>query len=376
MNEKDETCSGERWTEALMWYNAVRGADDKQRPRVAGYTWHEWYADNENRRVFDELGRLLGSRAPYRYLRRPSKGELDRDDYDLSVPIADWLKAHAPHDTKEPRLRADNWWWIAGGVAGAAVLTLFLFSSLWFGPTSETGVPTHYQTGVGGLKEVGLRDGSTIILGGQTKLYVSFSAERRSVKLIEGQAWFVVAHNAHWPFVVTAGNGTITAVGTAFCVTRDSDRVVVAVTEGAVEILARLPPPISPNIDQRMVAKSVLAPIRIKRGEELAFRDNGALSPIKATDTHAATAWTQGRLTFDDQSLRYVIETVDRYSSRHIIVSPSAGALRFTGIVFDNEIEDWLQSLEGIFPVSVDERGADVSIQIRSSTPTGSEGSR
>src|SRR6185312_11086218 len=93
-----------------------------------------------------------------------------------------------------------------------------------------------YQTKVGELRNVHLPDGSSIILGGQTELSVSFSAQRRSVGLLKGEAWFQVAHRSHWPFVVAAGDGTITDLGTAFLVQRDSDRVVVTVTQGTVEI--------------------------------------------------------------------------------------------------------------------------------------------
>lgn len=370
MNEKSKASSGERWTEALRWYNAEREADEKQRTRVAGLAWHEWYADQENRRVFDQVKRLLASRIPYPHLRRPRRGELEKDRYDLSVPIADWLGADARRESKKRRVAAAWVWWLSGGAAAAALLALLCLSPLRSGSNGPSSAPAVYQTGVGELREIHLRDGSSVTLGGQTKVLVTFSAQRRSVDLKEGQAWFKVAHNRNWPFMVTAGNGTITAVGTAFCVTRDSDRVVIAVTEGTVEVSERPRPRLSPRPGQKVAARPVLMPIRVARGEEFAFGDEGALARVKPTDTHAAVAWTSGRLTFDDQPLRYVIETVDRYSSRHILASPAAGALRFTGIVFDNEIEDWLRSLQGIFPVTVDERGADIRIQMRSSNPT------
>src|SRR6185437_11953300 len=240
----------------------------------------------------------------------------------------------------------------------------------WFVWSGGYGAAISYQTPIGRIREVHLRDGSSITLGGETKVVVTFSAQRRSVSLVEGQAWFKVAHNPHWPFVVAAGDGTITAVGTAFLVTRYSDRVLVAVTEGTVEVAARSRDPIVHNAYQPAEVSPVLTQIRIGRGEELALRDNGALIRVGPVDTRAATAWMQGQLTFDNQPLRYVIDTIDRYSSRHIVVSPAAGDLRFSGIVFDNEIASWLRSLEAVFPVVVQEHGANVRIEIRSSMPT------
>ncbi len=370
MSEQEKKAgSRDRWTEALRWYAKARGGDDQQGVPIAGQSWHDWHADKENRRVLRKVARLLASREPYRRLRRPGRRELEKDSYDPSIPIAQWLKAHPAEQPKARRVSPGTWWWCAGGAAAAAILVLVLTLPLRLMPYGGIGARTVYQTGVGGLKEVHLRDGSSITLGAQTRLYVAFSAQLRTVRLAAGQAWFHVAHNPKWPFVVTAGEATITDVGTAFCVTRDPDRVVVAVTEGMVEVSGRSPPPAARELHQRMVARPVLAPIRVSRGEELTFGENGAPSPVKATDIRAATAWTHGRLIFDDQSLRDVIETVDRYSSRRIVVSPAAGNLRFTGIVFDNEIEDWLQSLQGIFPVTVNEHGADIRIQMRTSTP-------
>jgi transmembrane sensor len=356
----------DRWTEALMWYTKARAADDQQGDRVGGRSWHDWHADRENRRVLRKLAGLLSSREPYRHLRRPSRAELEKDTYDPSIPIAEWLKSHPANEPKPRRVSAGTWWWCAaGGALAAAILVLFLVSPFRFALYGGSGAQTVYQTGVGGLKEVHLRDGSSITLGAETRLYVALSAQRREVKLAAGQAWFHVAHNRKWPFVVTAGRATITDIGTAFCVTRDPDRVVVAVTEGMVEVSGRSAPHTAPLVHQRMVATPVLAPIRVSRGEELTFGENGAPGAVRPADVRAATAWIRGRLIFDDQSLRHVIETVNRYSSRHIAVSPSAGNLRFTGIVFDNEIDDWLQSLEGIFPVTVNEHGAGIRIQMR-----------
>lgn len=363
----------DRWAEALIWRNTLREAEGKDLTNALAREWQHWYADLENQRAFDDVSRLLSDRGLYRTRPRPRRAELEADGYDLSVPIAEWRKTHTPRLTRRECASAGNWRrWLSGGIAVAAVAAVAVLVVRWplrFWSAVGLSGPVVYQTNVGELEVVHLRDGSSIALGGRTELSVAFSAQRRSVSLIEGQAWFKVAHDPRWPFVVAAGDGTITAVGTAFLVTRDSDQVVVTVTEGAVEITARRlgQPPL--GLDQGFTLKPVLAPIRVSRGEEVAFSDKGTLSPVKHADIHAATAWTHGRLTFDDQPLRYVVETVDRYSSLHIAVSPSAGALRFSGIVFDDEIEAWLRGLERIFPVAVEERGAAVCIHLRNSKP-------
>lgn len=368
MNEegKEDPTSVDRWSQALSWHVILCEMDEKELASSLARKWQDWYADAKNRRVFDNVSRLLADRGHYRKRCRPAKAELEVDSYDLSGPITEWHRARARKKSRNFGSSGRKWqWWLSGGIAVAAIAVLIILWPHSFRLGGDSGRIV-YQTQVGGLKAVYLPDGSSIILGGRTELSVALSTQRRSVNLIEGQAWFRVAHDPHWPFVVTAGDGSITDIGTAFLVTRDSDRVVVTVTEGAVTVSARQPVRLSYTFDRGPVIKPRLAPIRLGRGEQLALSDTGALGPLTQADMRAATAWTSGRLTFDNQPLRYVIEAVNRYSSRRIVVSPSAGVLRFSGIVFDDEISDWLQSLEVIFPVTIEERGDDVRIYLRS----------
>jgi ferric-dicitrate binding protein FerR (iron transport regulator) len=62
-----------------------------------------------------------------------------------------------------------------------------------------------------------------------------------------------------------------------------------------------------------------------------------------------------------------VIADIGRYSSREIrIASPKVGELRVTGIVFQQNIDGWLASLEATFPVRVvPEADGAVTLQSR-----------
>jgi len=77
------------------------------------------------------------------------------------------------------------------------------------------------------------RAGSSTTAGWHKRFYEradrsvgNFTRSRRSVILGRGEALFEVAHDSARPFVVIAGNGSITAVGTTFDVRKDADRVV------------------------------------------------------------------------------------------------------------------------------------------------------
>lgn len=363
--EQRRSSDHDRWVEALDWYTTLIESDAAKLTNAVGRKWQEWYAESENRRVFDDLSRLLADRSLYRTRCQRRSAELAGNEYDPSVPISDWRRARSRRRTQsQPAVGRTQWWLLAPGIT--ALLLIWCLVQLADGgrPVSRRFV---YQTDTGHIRDIRLRDGSQIVLGGRTRLTVVLSAKSRSVSLIEGQAWFKVADNPRWPFAVAAGNGTIKDLGTAFLVTRESDRVLVTVTQGAVEVSTkpRRQPPVA-----GAALRAALVPIRVDRGEELVFEDDGTVGPVKQADIHAATAWTRGRLTFNNQPLRYVIETVQRYSTRRIVMDPSAGAVRVSGVVFADQIEDWIRTLKKVVPISVEEGAVEAGVERRSLKPT------
>ncbi len=399
MRDTEDALSGDasRWVEALTWHERLTEADQAELTSTLIREWQIWHADPENQRTFDHLSRLVVDAVRAR--RSPSrKADLIEDEYDAAIPIALWRRSRVP----PPGLHRLPWVAgrsgfiamvaaVAAAIAGALWLPLGRFAAQvrweslapqtrgWGEARRQSGAVT-FETTVGELKDVKLRDGSQITLGGGTKLAVDLSARTRSVELIRGEAWFRVAHNPNWPFTVDAGDGAITAVGTAFLVTRDSDLVVVTVTEGAISV--RAPPLVNSASVRRRQTESPTtpSPIRVTRGEEVSYHDNGTMTSVIAADTHAATAWTQGRLIFDNQPLRYVIEGVNRYSARHVFVTPSAGRLRFSGVILLGEFAEWLQRLPAVVPVDVDQGNAAICIRVPSdeddASCTGSRGHR
>ena len=104
-----------------------------------------------------------------------------------------------------------------------------------------------------------LPDGSTVELNAGAEIAVNFTPERRSVRLVRGEAFFSVTKDATRPFVVSASGVEVRAVGTAFAVRCDTEGVGVLVTEGRVAVepvvpsvpngsgIGEPPPPTEPN---------------------------------------------------------------------------------------------------------------------------------
>lgn len=348
-----------RWLEALSWHERLTNENESELPTEVIRAWQAWNADPENQLVFDQVSALSAIRHSRCKSNRYRKGGLIVDDYDVTVPVAEWrIKSTAP----PRRWSSIEKWRLPVKLAASAIVLLVIF--IGWGPRISWNARSEtFQTDVGRVENIHLSDGSAITMGGGTRLTVTLSSRVRFVQLTRGDAWFRVAHDPKWPFVVHAGDRVIRAVGTAFLVTRDSDRVIVTVTEGTVAIT--VPPPV-PLSHTRSTALQRLQPsVRVTRGETISYSDDGALEPVVKADMSAAAGWTQGQLVFDDEPLRYVIESVNRYFPHRIAATPSAGSLRFSGVIFRSEVQDWLRGLSGIFPVDVDERGDVICVHMR-----------
>lgn len=224
-----------------------------------------------------------------------------------------------------------------------------------------------FVTGTGEQRRIVLDDGSTLDLNTRSSVHVRFSDTARRIELTEGEAYFSVTKDPARPFLVTAGNAVVRAVGTQFNVYRQQTRAVVTVLEGKVAVTASdvsaSGESLLPVASQRDEAPAVPAPIEIGAGEEVAvsLHDDGssiASSPA-VTNTRAATAWRQRRLIFENQSLAEVAAEFNRYNRRKFVIEDAQlGTDIIIGGVFDADRPDDLVSfLQGQSHVRV-QRGA------------------
>jgi transmembrane sensor len=270
----------------------------------------------------------------------------DRDRYDASVPIKDW---HAPGAARRP--------WMAIAV-GASFAFLVLSMAMWkfTAPATDT-----FDTAIGENRNVTLSDGSTIALGADTQIKVSLSGQERNIELTKGEALFMVAKDAARPFKVHAGDATVVAVGTAFNVERDSDRAVVSVTEGRVVV--------EPAIHFLPVAmlhefKPKLRSVRLDAGQQTTAGSAGIEEPTKMEDP--ATGWQVGHLAFHLQPLHYVLEDVNRYAQKPIVLEgENVGTLVITGTVERENIAGWVRSLERAFDLQATEEADQIILRAR-----------
>ena len=335
---------------AAEWFVRLQGAEVSLEDTLA---WQGWLNESPgNARAFariEEVSQAVGSVPVPRAV---SVDRLAADRYDASIPLKEW---QAPPKRWKPA-RAAHWPWVTAVAAVCAgIVCAVLF---WRAPASET-----YSTTVGENRHITLRDGSTITLSGDTRVAVALSKNARRVELLKGEALFRVAQDPLRPFKVRAGDATVIAVGTAFDVLRDSDRAIVSVTEGRVLVV-----PAADFIPVSVMRefKPNLRTVRLDAGQQTTAGTAGIAEPSKVEDPAAATSWQTGRLAFHLQPLRYVVEDVNRYASKPIVLEgDSLGALVITGTVERANIAGWVGSLERAFDLDASEEPDRIVLRAR-----------
>jgi transmembrane sensor len=270
---------------------------------------------------------------------------LARDRYDGSIPIKEWK---VPRAMRRP--------WTALGIAASLAFAVLILA-FWRTP-AETGT---YATAVGENRSVTLSDGSVVALGGDTQIEVRLSKHLRAIELTKGEALFKVAKDAARPFKVRAGEATIIAVGTEFNVERDSDRAVVSVTEGRVLVK---PVTVLLPVSLLQEFKPKLRSVHVDAGQQTTAGSAGVEEPTKMDDP--AAGWQTGHLAFRLQPLRYVLEDVNRYAPKPIVLEEEGmGALIITGTVERENIAGWVKSLEHAFDLQATEDAGQIVLRAR-----------
>ncbi|KQY28322.1 iron dicitrate transport regulator FecR [Caulobacter sp. Root487D2Y] len=281
--------------EAAAWYAKMRGQRIAHREVTAFYAWREDACNDAAYSQIERLAQGVRAHADDPRLRALAQAALDRP---------------RPAKALRSRLGRRPGFWIAGLSLAAACLAGYVVIGQPFGQT--------YRTAVGERRVVSLADGSSIELNTDSAVRVRLTRERRAITLDKGQALFAVAHDAARPFVVTAGDTAVRAVGTRFEVYRTGAAVRVTLAEGRVQV-TRAHAPI---------------PTMMTAGTRLEVAGKTPARPV-AVDVAAATGWTNGRLTFQDAPLREAVDEVNRYSRQKVVLGAGAPANERVNGVFD-----------------------------------------
>jgi transmembrane sensor len=199
-----------------------------------------------------------------------------------------------------------------------------------------------YRTRLGERRIVTLSDGSRVHLNTASTIEVAMEKHRRRIHLVKGEALFEVAHDTTRPFLVEAGSARLRAVGTAFNVRIRDTLVELTVTEGVVAVAQTGGP-----------VRAAGAP-HIAAGDGAVIRSDAVAPTVLNPDLlRQRTAWQDGVIELDGETLPQAVEEFNRYRQRPIIVGdPRLANLRVGGRFEVDEADKFLTALEGSFAVN------------------------
>lgn len=223
--------------------------------------------------------------------------------------------------------------WVVAGISGAMITACLAILVALFGHRSLV-----YETAVGERRLVMLVDGSKIELNTDSKLTVKLRSHERALILDRGEALFSVAHDKTRPFIVTAGNSRVRAVGTAFNVRLRAEGTAVMVTDGIVQVSA-------------LSGETGQAAPTLNAGTEGIFRGSaGELRHLSSEQIQQALAWRNGALRFDGATLAEIAAEFNRYNTHKLIVSdPEVAALRIGGSYSVDDLKGFVSSACQVF---------------------------
>lgn len=324
---RDAHGAGRAEAEAADWLaKRERGLTAAEQERFS-----DWIlADGRNAEAVERLEQA------WRFLQRPRHtGQAEA--------VLQGVEARVAGRRRRSALRAASLAGLAAAAAAAVVLAILEPSAVrsWLGvggPAASAVVRPEART---------LADGSVVELNAGAEIEASFTAGVRAVRLLGGEAHFIVAKDAARPFVVTAGALSVRAVGTEFAVSLAPSEVAVLVTEGTVAV--------APTAAR--VAEAPAAPVQalalLTAGNRTSAPATGAdAAPLRVVAVEpealrAAQAWRSLRVEFTAMPLREVVRRFNGHNRLQLaLASPELGALRISGIFRLDDPEGFARLVE------------------------------
>ena len=219
-----------------------------------------------------------------------------------------------------------------------------------------------YFTRIGEQQTIELDDGSVVTLNTAGRLAVDYREEVRRIVLERGEAFFEVLEDPDRPFTVDLGVRSVTSVGTSFNVRKYPEHYQVAVIEGAVvfheptdELYGS---PVGVPVDDHAAVVSPLARQRVDEGWVAEFDvSRGVFRAFQPESMERYGSWRSGMLSFYREPLYLVIQELNRYSGKKILIEDDSvrGLIVYTALSI-REIDSALDGLAHALPIEITER--------------------
>jgi transmembrane sensor len=213
--------------------------------------------------------------------------------------------------------------------------------------------PEVYVTRAGERRVVTLSDRSQVALDSSSEVRVQYSTHARELTLVRGQARFDVAHDVARPFSVTADSHEVIATGTSFNVDLFGPSLLVTLIEGRVVVSSTTPQLELAKFDQSRVDTPVPR-ITLDVGEQVVFTPKAPPS-VAHVNIGQATAWENGEVVSDNDTLATIVGRMNRYAQHALIIGDEETAeLRISGVFHTDDVEGFVSTIEAYLPVAAE----------------------
>lgn len=220
-----------------------------------------------------------------------------------------------------------------------------------------------------------LPDGSIVDVKAGGKIREDYTPELRRVTLLQGEAHFQVQKDAARPFIVSAGDVEVRAVGTAFAVQLGQRAVEVIVTEGNVALDQSLRGGARPvgsatnGIPNSTGAHS--GSTFVSAGKRAVVGLNAAppeVREIPSTELSKRLNWRVPRLEFSGTPLFEAAALLNQHvpgnARKFVIEDPAVGQVRISGLFRADNTAAFVDLLETAFGISsVSRNGTEMLLQ-------------
>jgi transmembrane sensor len=243
--------------------------------------------------------------------------------------------------------------WTSSAVTAAVVL---LVGIGWSVLRSEGYVAQTYRTATGEIRNVVLPDGSIVGLDTQTELEWVGSPSDRRVRLLRGEAYFQVVHDASRPFRIMLAHSQVQVLGTRFDVYQMADGDVrVSVMSGTVAVEA---------LDNGLGVPSWSR--RLSSGQQIEYSPVGLVADVHSIVAPKVIRWREGMMETQGEPLKDFVSDISRYTTERIVIADPRAATQQVGGAFSiRNVDATLDRLSHIAPVTVTHEQDEVILGYR-----------
>lgn len=263
--------------------------------------------------------------------------------------------APAPDLQNRPRARTLNrrMALAGGGALAASFAAVYVIGS---------GRQRTLESGVGEIRHIVLRGGTTLTLDTDTRVDVAVSSNDRKLELIRGKLFLDVARWQDLPLIVRAGDLVLeTAEGAFGLQSLGKAPIVTLVTKG--KLIA--------SQSRGMFGQKRTVTVEKDHALTLALKAPllaSGVRPVAAAQQEQLLAWRDGMLSFGGELLGDAVRAFDRYgATRIVVVDPELARQRITGLFKADDPKGFATAIAASFDGVVTSQGETIRISSKKS---------